>query len=157
MPEASRNGTETELALAVTQGVPAAKWARTTGVPSITAWRWATDPVILPFAAMPVSLGAGLGNRACGETEFFRASSPSAVRGSQKTSYNRRNRLTYAGILVGFTHPTRRRVHWLRSMMPVRPVTNRTEYPAAKKRENDDRTQRSSGGRECREHSGDSS
>src|ERR1017187_464471 len=63
MPEASRNGTETELALAVAQGVPAAKWARTTGVPSITAWRWAKDPVILPFAAMPVSLGAGLGNR----------------------------------------------------------------------------------------------
>src|ERR1019366_5614311 len=63
MPEASPNGTETELALAVTQGVPAAKWARTTGVPSITAWRWAKDPVILPFAAMPVSLGAGLGNR----------------------------------------------------------------------------------------------
>src|ERR1017187_6736120 len=71
MPEASPNGTETELALAVTQGVPAAKWARTTGVPSITAWRWAKGPVILPFAAMPVSLGAGLGNRACGETESF--------------------------------------------------------------------------------------
>ena len=63
MPEASRNGTETELALAVAHGVPAAKWARTTGVPSNTAWRWAKDPVILPFAAMPVSLGAGLGNR----------------------------------------------------------------------------------------------
>src|ERR1039458_3713672 len=63
MPKASPNGTETELALAVRQGVPAAKWARTTGVPSITAWRWAKDPVILPFAAMPVSLGTGLGNR----------------------------------------------------------------------------------------------
>ena len=46
MPEASPNGTETELALAVTQGVPAAKWARTTGVPSITAWRWAKGPVV---------------------------------------------------------------------------------------------------------------
>ena len=61
MPEASPNGTETELALAVTHGVPAEKWARTTGVPGITAWRWAKDPVIRPFAAMPVSLGAGLG------------------------------------------------------------------------------------------------
>jgi hypothetical protein len=76
MPEASPNGTETELALAVTRGLPAAKWARTTGVPSITAWRWAKDPVILPFAACRSALEPGWETVRAVRRNFFERPTP---------------------------------------------------------------------------------
>jgi hypothetical protein len=43
-PRKSRNGTKTQLALAVAQGVRIASWARTNGVPRRTAFGWAKEP-----------------------------------------------------------------------------------------------------------------
>jgi hypothetical protein len=43
-PRKSSNGTKTQLALAVAQGVRIAAWARTNGVPRRTAFRWAKEP-----------------------------------------------------------------------------------------------------------------
>jgi hypothetical protein len=44
MSEQPHKKTKTQLALAIAQGVPVAKWARATGVPRRTAFAWAKDP-----------------------------------------------------------------------------------------------------------------
>jgi hypothetical protein len=41
-----REGTKEELALALAQGVSAAKWARANDVCKMTAYRWATEPEV---------------------------------------------------------------------------------------------------------------
>ncbi len=46
MAEEHPRGTKAQLALALAQGVSAAKWARDHDVAKMTAYRWAKDPVV---------------------------------------------------------------------------------------------------------------
>jgi hypothetical protein len=46
MTEQPPKNTKAQLALAIAQGISVAAWARASGVPSATAYRWAGDPVV---------------------------------------------------------------------------------------------------------------
>jgi hypothetical protein len=46
MPEEHKNRSKTSLALALSRGITAAKWARINEVPKVTAYRWAKDPEV---------------------------------------------------------------------------------------------------------------
>jgi hypothetical protein len=46
MPDELPAGKKTHLALAIAQGKSAAAWARCNGVPSSTAYRWASEPEV---------------------------------------------------------------------------------------------------------------
>ena len=46
MPQVNRNSTKAHLAVALAQGVPAGRWARSHGVPTATAYRWAKNPLL---------------------------------------------------------------------------------------------------------------
>ena len=50
MSQEQRKGTKTQLALALARGVSVAEWARATGVPRKTAYRWSHDPEVLKAA-----------------------------------------------------------------------------------------------------------
>ena len=46
MDSEKRKNTKTQLALALAQGISAAKWARNSDVTKMTAYRWAKDPSV---------------------------------------------------------------------------------------------------------------